>query len=506
MKNIAILINGWIMKTKSIRINAIFKIALNILNIIIPLVVSPYIIAILKRESYDLYTNANAQMQLFMTLGSFGIFSYGVREISKVHNEKEKVKSIFSSLFIIGFVTNIFFTLAYLIFAFFFSKDSSELHLYMILTIQLMGNIINVEWMNEAHENFKFITIKTLIIRLLYVLLVFLLIKGNDDILIYTILLSGTYTVGNIISFVYVIKKTKIKFRKLEIKKHIKSVLLVFLISNIAILYSQTDKIMLGLLHSNASVTRYNLANYIMMSLYNLVISFVVVTIPRLTKFIKDKKIDEYEKLYNKAIQVFLLFMIPITIGVVAISEELIIVYGSGKYNDVISSLTLFAITIFVSSFSYLQGEGVIYISNKENKLVKINLLGGIINISFNFILVFLKMFNANMAIITLLFSNLVVVIIERIYIKRNLKYNLQYFSKKTFLYLIFALTFFPIHMLISIFNVGSFINLLLTMLFSTIVYFGLLIIIKEEEALNLIKIIKRIFNKFLKLLKLKKE
>ena len=91
---------------KSIFKNTIYKSILSFVNIVIPLLVGPYIVRLLDVELYGIYNKVFANFQLFLTLASFGIYTFGVREISKIRDDKEKVSVLLSNLFLVSISTN----------------------------------------------------------------------------------------------------------------------------------------------------------------------------------------------------------------------------------------------------------------------------------------------------------------------------------------------------------------------------------------------------------------
>ena len=101
-------------KKKSIAVNAIYKTILNICNIIIPIIVGPYILRVLDRNYYDLFNSMNADFSIVLVIGGFGIYTYGVREISRVRENKDNVNKLFTELFFIGIVTNIIVMICYI--------------------------------------------------------------------------------------------------------------------------------------------------------------------------------------------------------------------------------------------------------------------------------------------------------------------------------------------------------------------------------------------------------
>ena len=149
---------------KSLFENAIYKSILSFVNIVIPLLIGPYITKLLNIELYGIYNTVYSEFQVFLTFASFGLYTYGIREISKIRNNKEKVSKLFTNLFCISILSNLIVGLIYFAYAYTTSTGITLL-LYCIMMIQIVGNIFYIEFLNEALENYKFITIKTLIIN-----------------------------------------------------------------------------------------------------------------------------------------------------------------------------------------------------------------------------------------------------------------------------------------------------------------------------------------------------
>ena len=79
----------------SLGMNAIYKMILNVFNLLVPLFVGPYIAGLLDKDLYGMYNRVYAEFQVFFILGAFGIYNYGVRELSKVRGNTKKTQEIF---------------------------------------------------------------------------------------------------------------------------------------------------------------------------------------------------------------------------------------------------------------------------------------------------------------------------------------------------------------------------------------------------------------------------
>ena len=147
----------WDHMQKTLFKNTIYKALLSFANIVIPLLVGPYIVKLLNVELYGTYNKVYADFQFFLTFASFGIYTYGIREISKIRDNKEKVSKLLSNLFLLSLLSNICVGLIYFIYAKLISSGITYT-LYLIMLIQIVGNIFYIEFVNEALENYQFIT------------------------------------------------------------------------------------------------------------------------------------------------------------------------------------------------------------------------------------------------------------------------------------------------------------------------------------------------------------
>ena len=163
---------------KNIKVNAIANLMLRVLNIVFPLITGPYIARILSKTDYGYFNITNTFIGLFIPFATLGIYNYGIRAISKVKSDKDAINRTFSLLFYISLVCTLVTTLAYFLIT--FSMEGTPLlkTLYYVMAIQVFAQFLNIEWMNEAFENYTFILYKTLAIRILMLVSIFAFVRS----------------------------------------------------------------------------------------------------------------------------------------------------------------------------------------------------------------------------------------------------------------------------------------------------------------------------------------
>lgn len=286
---------------KSMSKNAIFKAMLNLFNIILPILVIPLVTRSVGKELYGYMGYGDSLTAYFLIFASFGIYQYGLREISQVRDDKIKLKQTFTNLFFFTSVTNIVASAAYMIFVAIFYKNEPYFYTCIIMGFNLVFNLFYVEWVNEALENYDFIAIKTMVVRIAYSALILLFIRNQGDYLFYLYLVIGFNFINNIISFIYVKKKLSFDFSNLEFLRHVKPMLYVVILSNTGVLYTQLDKIMLkDSIGGTTAVGYYYMAQRIMTIINTLLLTVIQVTMPRLSNYLGNESRGEYLILLKK--------------------------------------------------------------------------------------------------------------------------------------------------------------------------------------------------------------
>lgn len=468
--------------------NSILKSLLSICNIIIPLIVGPYVTRLLNIELYGAFNKVIAEFNVFLTVATFGVYTYGVKEISKIRTDSEKVSELFTNLFVLSLLTNSVVMIVYIIYSR-ITSSGITLTLYMITLILFAANMIYVEYVNEALENYKYITKKTLIVRVIYLVCVIMFVRNPNDILIYAVIFCMSTFVNNFLSYIYIRKQLSFDLTKIHVSKYFKPLLLVFLVSSSEILYFQLDKVFLGKIVSDVAVTVYQIPYLIMSRIITVPSSVIYVSIPRLSNlYIESKK--KYEKKLNDVLSYFLIMVLPICFGIFVISNEIIFLYAGEKYMEsvsVLKSLSLIRILIGLESFMSLL---IFYINNKEKQLLKIFATYGIINALFKVILVnFFKLTPLNASITTGI-CYFALIATQYIYIKKYLLIKLEIFTKRNITYFILSLLFIPISLIVREMEFTFAVRTLLIIFTCVLEYCGILLLKKD-------KIFIRVINKF---------
>ena len=483
---------------KSISRNALFNAVLNLFNIILPALVIPVVSRAIGNELYGYMGYGDSINSYFLIFASFGIFTYGIREMSRVRDDKVKLRQTFTNLFVITTITNILATVAYIVFVLIFYKGQPYFYTCIIMGFNLAFNLFYVEWVNQALENYDFITIKTMIIRIISCAIIVLFIRNKENYLFYLYILIATNFINNIISFIYIKKRIKFDFSNMHFAIHIKPMIYAVILSNVGVLYTQLDKFMIKDYIGTTDVGYFYMAQRIINMINILMLTLVTVTMPRLSNYLgKDSK-NEYLLLLKRVVNVYFLVLFPASIGLLCLSEEVIGIFGGSEYLAVVPVMRVFSIYMLSLGIQNIISNQIIYLYQKEKDDSILIFIGGIINLILNLTFVFIGKFTIVTAISTTLIANLIVIGLQYRLVKKVIKLDIHLFAYENMKYFYYSLVFIPITFGIKFVVSNIIIACVLEVITCGLVYLGILVITKDLVFFELL-------NKILVKLKIKK-
>lgn len=372
----------------SIKKNFIYSSILTTSNYIFPLLVYPYVSRVLGVEKIGICNFVDGIINYFVLFSMLGINILGIREIAKVKINKEQLNSTFNSLFIINLISTIFMIIILLLCIEFIPKFSDYKKLLYIGVFKLVGNVLLIEWFYKGLESFKYITTRTIIIKVLYVIAIFLFIKKENDYIIYYGLTALMIIGNSIFNCIYARNFVKLTLKDIKIKPYISPYITLGFYLLLTSMYTSFNIAYLGFLGGDIEVGYYTTATKIYTILLAIFTAFTGVMLPRMSSLISENKIDEFKGLIKKSIKILLYFSIPTIIIAEFFTPEIISIISGNGYEGAIQPMRIILPLMFIIGY-----EQIIIIQGlmplKKDKAITINsILGAIGGIVFNLLLV----------------------------------------------------------------------------------------------------------------------
>ena len=370
----------------SIAKNAIFNMIYKAMSVIFPVLIVSYASRKLGASGIGEVSSAQNIVTYFTMIAALGIPSYGVRSIAQTKHNKEICNKTFTELFVINLCSSIVCTLLYFILLNGMNLPITKLN-YIFASLIIL-NICNVEWVYEGFEKYPFIAIRSFIVKGISLLLMFIFVRNKTDTVAYAIIVCFG-TVGNyILNIVNLPSYVHLTFESLEVKKHLRSIVM-FMGAVVAIeIYSLVDITMLTYATTPDVVGYYSNASKIVKMLANTITALGAVMLPRLSLFFIEGRIKDIKDIVNNFLNVTLTIAVPATIGISFVSKEMVLLLFGQEFMPSISTIVILSPLIIMMPMSGGVLGQILLTSENEKKYLLCVSSGAMINCLLNFIFI----------------------------------------------------------------------------------------------------------------------
>ena len=239
--------------------NALYLGAMQLSNILVALVVTPYITRIFGSELLGINSFALAVVTNFSIFGLFGITLYGLREIAKVRDNPILLQQTFSRCITFQLFFSTLALLGYLVWI--LTTNDGYAPYYLLFTLYLLGTATDLTWFYGGLERFDRVAIRTVLMRVLGGLLVFVVVRRADQLYLLILIQQGSVFLSNLFYWLplrrYGVKVSLHPLRN-TLQKMFTSSLLLFLPIVFTTLLLTIDRILLGYLSTKQEVAIYD--------------------------------------------------------------------------------------------------------------------------------------------------------------------------------------------------------------------------------------------------------
>lgn len=396
-------------------------------GILFPVVTFPYAARVLMPEGIGAINFLNSIVGYIVLLTSLGIPLYAVKEVAKYRDDKLKRDQITVEIIILSFILCLLGYIAVWLLAKYVPQIHQQASLFYILSLTIVFTSIGVNWFYQGIEDFKFITIRAIIIRTLAAISLFLFVKDSSDLLIYGIIIVGSTVGNNVINFIHLrkhIDSKLIRFKSLDIRRHIKPAYEVFILNLIISLYIQLNSIMLGFISGDKQIGYFTAGTKITHIGLTIISSLGTVLFPRCSHLLKVGDYSSFSTIINKSLNLTLALSLPMMAGLMILAIPVTMIFCGEEYIDSIPVLYLNAPVIVFISLTNVMGIQILYPKDKVNIVILSVTAGAISNLILNFILI--PPYGAYGAAISTLIAEFMVLIIQIIFGKKYYPFKIK--------------------------------------------------------------------------------
>lgn len=454
--------------------NYLYNAGYQILLMLAPLVTTPYVARVLGAHNTGINEYTNSWVTFFYLVGQLGITLYGNREIAYNHNDFYKRSKTFWEIELLQACTMSLTLIAYLVAVFLFSTTYKEY--FLLQTLWILATSIDVSWFFMGIEDFKKTVVRNTLVKLITISLIFVVVRGGDDLWKYIVLLGLAQIGGNITLWPYLRKLVcHVPLRELKPFKHFYPAFLLFIPTITTQVYLVVNRLMLGHMATPSDLGNFTYADRLVKLILALATATGSVMLPNVAKKFADNDIKGVRNSLYDSFDFVTAIAFPMMFGLVAIADKFAPWFLGDQYLATGKIMIIESPIIVLIAWSTVTGNQYLMPVNRVREYTTSVTVGAVVNIITNFFLI--HFYAAKGAALATVIAEFSVTMMQIFFIRNTIKRRRLFSS--TWRYLFSALV---MYIVVSRFNQMmnmNIINLSVQIAMGVIVYIFALFLVK---------------------------
>lgn len=434
-------------KKSSLTRNYIYNLLNQIINVVVPILMTPYISRVLGANGIGIFSYTNSIVSYFVLIATLGLDVYGQREIAYVGENIERRTAVFWKIISVKAVS-VFITIIFYL-NFIELVGSNRIYL-MIQILFIIEVLFNINWFFAGMQLFEVPVKRNAFIKVLSCIGVLLFVKSEEYLSRYIFIMSGMSLIGNISIWLYVPQYLgKICIENIKKIRVLKAGLQLYAAYAATQIYTIFDKTMIGLITKSALENAYyEQAQKIIHTSLSLITVLGTSLMPKMSEISSQK--EEFERIMNKVLQAVVLIAFPMSCGVVAVSDWLVPWFLGNEFKKAVLLLKICSALILTIGISHIIVYGILIPLGQQNKFMISTVAGAISNIFLNYFLI--SKYGSIGAAVASIIAEIIVTLI-------TLYYAQNYYNKRLLIKNIIEYGFRAICMGVIVYIAGYFFN-----------------------------------------------
>lgn len=365
--------------------NYLYNAAYQVLTLIIPLITTPYISRVLGVYNVGVYSYVFTVASYFVVFSQVGLNVFGQRQVSYDKDNPYKLSNTFKQLVLIRFATFIIGICIYIMLILYTEKYQQY---YIVFLVYIISGAIDITWFFQGLEDFKAVTIRNFIIKIINTACIFIFVKTEDDLIKYMVVYCFSELVSQLIMWVGVKKRivhTTMIYS--DITLFFKGAMTMFMPQAITTIYTLSDKLILGLLSTETQIGLYSQSEKIIKLSLTIVGAMGTVMMPRIANIFANGSHEEIVVLLNKTRKFLFFAGLPMIFGLFGIADNFTMWFFGKGFEPVSYLMVIISPIIILIGISDLYGMQYLIPTGHMKEYTLAAAFGAVSNVILNIVL-----------------------------------------------------------------------------------------------------------------------
>ena len=477
------------MKKLALSQNVFYNMLYQIIATVLPIITTPFVARTLGLHSNGIHSFTESIVTYFVIVGSLGTSLHGIRKIAYVSDNKELLPKATMEIIVLKLFLMLA-TLAVYIPTLCFGNELS--YIYRIQIITIVANGIDISWFYQGVEDFKKVTIRNLLIKVIFIAALFLFIRKPSDLKLYVFFIAISSLLGNLVMFYYLPKYIDIRtVKKIKPFSHVKPCVMLFIPQAMNYIYALLDRSMLGWMTNTDNVSIYDQAQRLIRMVTAILQSVGYAMMARVANLTASNDKEGIKEYIGKSFNFNLFLAFPAVFGVLAVADDFIPFFLGSEYLGVVPTLKILSVLMLTMSINSILGVQLLMPMGKEKIYTLSTTVGAVVNVAINIILI--PKFGIIAACISSIVAEMAVLLISYWNVKDMI--NIRNILKDNVWVILASVIMYFVVRLVALIDVSVVLKLILELMAGGGIYFIMMLITKNQ-------ILKIILEKVLGILK----
>lgn len=466
-----------------IRKNFFYSSILTSAGYIFPLLTYPYVSRVLGVTNIGICNFVDGIINYYVLFSLMGILAVGIREVAATKCDRTRLSKTFSSLLCLNAIstTIVLFLLVASIFA--VPKLYEHKELMFIGIFKVLFNYLLIEWFYKGLEDFKYITICSLLTKTLYTISVFVFVRESSDYRVYYLLTMLMIAGSAIMNLLHSRKYVDFSFRDISFKPYLSAFLILGVYLLLTSMYSTFNIVYLGFVCGETEVGYYTTATKLHTIFLALFTAFTGVMMPRMSSLASQGLLGELKNLLHKSFHVLFVFSVPVVFFTVVFAPQIVHFIAGPGYENAVMPMRIVMPLILIIGYEQIAVIQVLMPLKKDRAIFINSCVGALFGLIVNVLLVgYLKSVGSSLVWVS---SELIVLFMASYFLKKYI--NVSFPIRGLIKYFLCSLPCVVVLVAIEIFISNNFVCLVLGAVFAFLYYYFLYVVaLKDKIVLSL--------------------
>lgn len=354
----------------SVKKNIGWNMLLTLSGYIFPLLTFPYVTRVLGPEGFGMANFALSIVDYAVLLSTLGMAMVGIRSMAQCAPEKEARSEVFSRLVSIHLLLSAVALITYFVVVWCVPELAEHKELYYIGSAKILFNVLLVEWLFQGLQDFRYVTLRTLAVRTLYVVAVFIFVRHREDYDMFFYVTIGQVVLNALINWRYARRYVIFRFQLRGSGEYVSPIFSMGLNAILLSFYTTFNVLYLGFACDEAAVGYYTAA----VRLYSIFIAVIGayngVFVPYLNTLYAQGEMEKFRSVIGKSINLVSFLALPVIVGGVILAPQIIRLVAGAGYERAVLPFQIVLVQVFLVGIAQILENQILLAFKKYREIL----------------------------------------------------------------------------------------------------------------------------------------